>query len=57
MKNLWIRFKCFIGSDSGMDSLIKAHERIDALEQYAKDLKWAIDRLGFDPAKHGYPPK
>lgn len=57
MKNFWTRVKLFLLSDSAMDSLIKAHDRIEALEAYVKDLKWAIEKLGFDPKKHGLPPK
>lgn len=57
MKNFWVRLKLFLLEDGAMGSMINAHERIDALELYAKDLKWAIDKLGYDPKKHGYPPK
>ena len=39
-----------------LDEWQAAFERIVALEAYVKDLKWAIDKLGYDPAKHGYPP-
>jgi hypothetical protein len=57
MKDFFIRVKLFLTTDSGMDSLIKAHDRITALEAYVKDLKWVCESLGYNPETHGFPPK
>ncbi len=56
MKNIWLRIKRCLLTDGALDSQLRAFERIEALENYVKDLKWAIERLGFDPEKHGVPP-
>ena len=55
MKNLIARLK-YVLTDEALNANLAAFERIVALEAYVKDLKWAIDKLGYDPAKHGYPP-
>lgn len=56
MKNIWLRIKRCLLTDAELDSQLRCYERIEALENYARDLKWAIDKLGFDPKKHGFPP-
>ena len=39
-----------------LNSLYSLGERVLAIEAYIKDLKWAIEKLGFDPKKHELPP-
>ena len=55
MKKLYYRLKYLLTRDM-VDTHLAQYDRIVALEAYVKDLKWAIDRLGYDPKFHGYPP-
>jgi hypothetical protein len=53
MKSLIRKLKIFLTADVFIDGLLNAQERILALEIYVKDLKYACDKLGFDPSKMG----
>jgi hypothetical protein len=55
MKALYYRIKYLLTANI-VDTHLNQYERIAALETYVRDLKYACDCLGFDPAKHGVRP-
>lgn len=57
MKGFWVRLKRCLLTDDELDSTMNLQDRVAALEAYVKDLKWAVEKAGYNPKKHGYPPK